>query len=310
MTDTEQTDAPAPLRDMESAETGKLAEALAKAQAKLEQPPKNKTATIKMKAGGQYSYKYGDLPAVIESLKKALPENGLSYAQRTRIDSNRLILETRLMHSSGQWIAGEWPLEVSKDPKETASSLTYGRRYSLTSLCGISAEETDDDAERRNSGKDEPVIGALSKVKLQQKMREFDTDLLAVEDEGQLAGVLHDYNDALAQCERDLPSWYYTKDGSDTLGLKDRIEQKKRQLAEQQRNGPPAEDGPSPAERYSTQTERAIAECKTAEDVDALEEGSQEHIAALSDDALSRRLKNKFAVRRQELGKQEPTLGV
>lgn len=239
MTEVEQTEAgavaPEPARAMQSAEIGKLAEALAKAQSKLEQPQKNKTAKIegKSKATGKnfsYSYKYADLPAVIECLKGGLAENGLSYIQPTRIDGDRLILETRLMHSSGQWVASEWPLKVSPDPKETASMLTYGRRYSLTSLCGISAEETDDDAERRGSGKDEPVIGALTKTALQKKMREFDADLLATEDEDQLMGLLFDYGDALNQCERDLPSWYYTKEGADTLGIKDRIAHKKLEI--------------------------------------------------------------------------------
>lgn len=225
---------PSAVSALQSADIGKLAEALAKAQAKLEQPQKNKKATIKMKAGGQYSYDYADLPAVIDSLRAALSENGLSYVQPMRIDGDRLTLVTRLMHASGQWVASEWPLKVSSDPKETAAMLTYGRRYSLTSLCGISAEETDDDAERRNSGKDEPVIGALTKVKLQQKMREFDTDLQQVEDEDQLAGLLASYDDALAQCERDLPSWYYTKTGSDALGLKDRIAVKEIEIGRRQ----------------------------------------------------------------------------
>lgn len=237
MTDTEQAEVtiapPESHSALQSDDISELAAALAKAQSALEQPQKNKTARIKMKAGGEYSYKYADLPAVIESLKKALSENGLSYTQPTTIhDDSRLVLRTVLMHSSGQWIASEWPLKVGSDPKETAAMLTYGRRYTLTSLCGISAEETDDDAERRNSGKDEPVIGALSKVKLQQKMRDFDTDLAAVTDEDQLITLLGtpDYSEALAQCERDLPSWYYTKDGSDALGIKDRIAQKRQEV--------------------------------------------------------------------------------
>lgn len=233
MTDAENEITTAPAESskaLQSTEIGKLADALAKAQSKLDQPQKNKKATIQMKAGGQYSYKYADLPAVIDSLKGALSENGLSYTQPTRIEGDRLILETRLMHSSGQWVASEWPLKVSGDPKETAAMLTYGRRYTLTSLCGISAEETDDDAERRNTGKDEPVIGALNKSALQKKMREFDTDLLAIEDEDQLMGLLYDYGKALDQCERDLPSWYYTKDGADTLGIKDRIARKKQEV--------------------------------------------------------------------------------
>lgn len=215
---------------MQSDETGQLAKALAAAQGEIKQPEKNKTATIKMKAGGAYSYTYADLPTVLEHLKAALPKHGLSYVQRTRIDDKRLVLDTILMHSSGEWISSQWPLKTSDDPKETASMLTYGRRYSLSSLCGISAEETDDDAERRGSGKAEPVIGVLTKTKLQAKMRQFDADLQTCTDEDMLAGVLDSYRDELAQAERDLPSWYYTKPGSDTMGIKDRIGVKEMEL--------------------------------------------------------------------------------
>jgi len=223
---------------MSSDEIGELGAALAKAQEAMEQPQKNKTATIELSKGGKYSYSYADLPTVIDHLKKALPKHGLSYVQRTRIDSNRLILDTVLVHSSGQWISSQWPLEVSKDPKQTAASLTYGRRYSLTSLCGISAEETDDDAERRGSGKNEPVIGALSKVKLQEAMRAFDTDLHKVSDEDELIALVEANKDALAQAERDLPSWYYTKPGSDTLGIKDRIDVKEVELRRAENQNP------------------------------------------------------------------------
>lgn len=64
----------------------------------------------------------------------------------------------------------------------------------------------------------------------------------------------------------------------------------------------------TPAERYFAQTERNISECKTTEDLAALEEASQPHIDAFGDDSLTRRLKNKFATRRLELGAKEPSM--
>ena len=276
---------------MQSETTGKLAEALAKAQADMEQPQKNKKATIKMKAGGSYSYTYADLPTVLEHLKVALPQHGLSYVQRTRIDGNRLVLDTILMHSSGQWVSSQWPLQVSTDPKETASLLTYGRRYSLSSLCGISAEETDDDAERRGSGKSEPVTGALTKSKLQKQMREFDTDLHNVTDLGELAGLEASSTDLLAQCERDLPSWYYTQEGSDALGFEDKIKAVRRKLEAAEREGPqeppgsPQNDDPA----WWPWVSNAVDLMDRSEDLDAVQAfwtQNGKHISALPEDAL------------------------
>lgn len=228
---------PSEHRAMQSDDIGELADALAKAQKSMETPQKNKTAIIDSKRTGRsYSYTYADLPTVIESLRNALADNGLSYIQRTRIDNNRLMLETRLMHTSGQWIASDWPLAVpdKEDPKQTAALLTYGRRYSLTSLCGISAEETDDDAER-HATKKEQVTGKITKTALQKRMREFSGELHACTDLDMFEALLPAYQEDLDQCKRELPSWWDTKPGADTPGIGDQIEVKRMELERAER---------------------------------------------------------------------------
>ena len=82
--------------------------------------------------------------------------------------------------------------------------------------------------------KDEPVTGKLSKVKLQNRMRDFDQELHLITDDAQFSALLVTYADALEQCERDLPSWYYGKEGSDTLGIKDRIDGVRQKLLQDQ----------------------------------------------------------------------------
>jgi len=58
-----------------------------------------------------------------------------------------LVVETLLAHSSGEWIKSEIRIDpIAKDPQAIGSSLTYARRYALSSLLGIASEE-DDDAE-------------------------------------------------------------------------------------------------------------------------------------------------------------------
>ena len=81
---------------------------------------------------------------------------------------------------------------------------------------------------------DQPVIGALNKTTLQKRLREFDADLRAVSDSGELAGLLQSYKDVLDQCRQDLPRWWDTQEGSDVLGIADRIAEKKAMFQRQE----------------------------------------------------------------------------
>ncbi len=238
--------APAVEPQMQSADIGKLAEALAKAQKSMEPLQKNKTAVIDSKRTGRsYSYTYADLPTVIDSLRDALADNGLSYIQRTRIENNRLMLETRLMHTSGQWISSDWPLAIpdKEDPKQTAALMTYGRRYSLTSLCGISAEETDDDADHGRVA--ERVKGKLGKSALTKKLRAFVDDMrhcIAQGDGDQLEALIGSHHDILEQCKTDLyHEWWVSDRATDVVGIEDQIKDARRKIQKMQREGPAPE---------------------------------------------------------------------
>jgi ERF superfamily len=49
-----------------------------------------------------------------------------------------------LAHSSGEWIASDWPvcpLEDLASPKRMGAALTYARRYALFALVGIAGED-------------------------------------------------------------------------------------------------------------------------------------------------------------------------
>jgi hypothetical protein len=124
---------------MQSEAIGELAAALAKAQAEIQPPTKGKTAKL-----GTYGYNYADLADVIASYKAPLSKHGLAVTQTTRVDEGHMVLVTSLLHSSGQWIASEYPLANYAKPQEQGSAITYARRYSVTSLLGIAAEDDDD----------------------------------------------------------------------------------------------------------------------------------------------------------------------
>lgn len=125
-----------------SAITGQLFAALAKAQGQFCAVAKGKTARVKMRDSGEYTYSYADLADVIAAVQKPLAANGLAFVQRSR----RGELVTTLGHTSGQWIEGSVPIVgAGSTPQQYGSALTYARRYGLCSLLGIQPEEEDDD---------------------------------------------------------------------------------------------------------------------------------------------------------------------
>jgi hypothetical protein len=102
-----------------------------------------------------FKSKYADLAAIFDAARKPLSANGLAIVQ-TIGDG---VLHTRLLHTSGQWIASEHPLPMSGRPQEIGSALTYARRYSLSALIGIAADEDDDaNAASRSNGKPAVVL--------------------------------------------------------------------------------------------------------------------------------------------------------
>jgi len=131
-----------------SEQINELAAALAKAQGMMDNAIMNRT-------NPHFKSKYADLAAIFVAARKPLSANGLAIVQ-TIGDG---VLHTRLLHTSGQWIASEHPLPTSGRPQEIGSALTYARRYSLSALIGIAADEDDDAnaasaAASRSNGKD------------------------------------------------------------------------------------------------------------------------------------------------------------
>lgn len=124
---------------MQSDNTADLSGALATAQANM------KAATFN-KVNPHFKNKYADLAAVLDAVRKPLADNGLSVTQTTEIREGGLVLLTTLRHKTGQWIASEYPLPSAAKPQELGSALTYARRYSLSAIACIAADE-DDDAE-------------------------------------------------------------------------------------------------------------------------------------------------------------------
>ena len=124
-----------------SPEIAQISEALAKAQGELKNPEKNQTAKIPTKAGGSYSYNYADLPHTLDTIRAPLAKHGLSHSSGLESHAEGMILSVRLMHSSGQWLESDVGFPGGNDPKLLAANITYFRRYLLTALVGVAADE-------------------------------------------------------------------------------------------------------------------------------------------------------------------------
>ena len=124
-----------------------IATALAKAQTELSNPEKAMIGTIyNARSDSSQSFRYASLSSGLDIIRKTLGGQQIAIAQTTDIDraSGAVNLTTVLMHTSGEWIASDWPVcslsEISQ-PRRMGAALTYARRYALFTMVGIAGED-------------------------------------------------------------------------------------------------------------------------------------------------------------------------
>ena len=158
-----------------SSSIGNLAAALAKAQVELVNPEKSMVATMPADGRGaaKQTFRYAPLSSGLDIVRKTLGHHEIATVQATAIDRAAGIVNvtTTLAHSSGEWIASDWPvcsLEDIASPKQMGAALTYARRYALFALVGIAGED-DLDApdlnatEPAEAGTKEPLLSGRTR---------------------------------------------------------------------------------------------------------------------------------------------------
>src|SRR5215468_10581145 len=124
-----------------------LATALAKAQTELANPQKSLTGTIEPQTSERVrQFRYAPLSSGLEIVRKTLGQHEIATVQTTAVDQTAGIvnLTTVLAHSSGEWIASDWPvcpIAETARPHRMGAALTYARRYALFTLVGIAGED-------------------------------------------------------------------------------------------------------------------------------------------------------------------------
>lgn len=161
---------------MTSESTINIIKALHKAQSEISNPLKN--------AKG-YGYDYADLPQVLETIRAPMLENGLCIYQSPhyvddRMMNGMMILVTRLMHLSGEWIETYFPMlvpdeqvltkdkqsviyERKADMQDMGGAVTYARRYALQAMFYI-CQEKDTDCARNHKKQEQAPTKALEQA--------------------------------------------------------------------------------------------------------------------------------------------------
>jgi ERF superfamily len=133
---------------IQSEQIGELATALAKAQGELVNIAKEKTVDVVGRSGGRRKWMYADLGDGLDEIRKKLSKHGLSFVQMTTFDDMMIAISTQIMHTSGQWIRGTYPVcPLGQEHQQTGAAITYARRYTLFTACGVVGVEDDDDGE-------------------------------------------------------------------------------------------------------------------------------------------------------------------
>ena len=112
--------------------------ALAKAQ-------KNFEAALKGAQNPHFRSKYAALDACVDAVRGPLNDQGIFLTQTIETVESGVLIETLFAHESGEtWTGGKLFMPVAKqDAQGYGSAITYGRRYSLLTACGVAPEDDD-----------------------------------------------------------------------------------------------------------------------------------------------------------------------
>jgi hypothetical protein len=139
-----------PLARWSSPTIGKLALALAQAQAEFVPVPKNRVAKVRGEKNGkwyEYEYRYADWADILNMARPRLAKYELAFTQLTLYVNNKPREVSILLHSSNEWLASEGlelPSPGTTKPQEFGGYQSYYKRYDGSALLGIAADEDTD----------------------------------------------------------------------------------------------------------------------------------------------------------------------
>lgn len=149
------------LMPLASLSTSEICTALAAAQEEFETPKRSREVSVRLTSGGSYTFKYAPLEEILDSVRPALAKNGLVIHQYLAGRGSQTVMRTIIWHSSGEWLASDYPIYPTKEGAQGfASGVTYARRYGL-SLALCLAPEDDDDGNAAEGNSSSPTSGRI-----------------------------------------------------------------------------------------------------------------------------------------------------
>lgn len=136
-----------------------IATALLKAQLEMITPKKNSVNPF-------FKNKYSSLNDVLSAVVPALNNNRIVLLQPLVNIDGKNYVKTVLMHESGETFESLAEIFCTKpnDAQAYGSGISYARRYSVSSICGIGSE--DDDAQKAVQPKPNATTEILQKAKI------------------------------------------------------------------------------------------------------------------------------------------------
>lgn len=149
-------------------------EALRRVQEQLPAVPRTRTV---LNQNGTVRYRYATFDDMLRVVKPYLTQNGFSFGFKTRIEGNQVYVRCELYHEGGHMESCEVALPILSSPgmnpaQAAGAVLTYAKRYSLSMLLGISAEEDTDANLNTTLVGDQVIVHENSKPPSQPVKRE------------------------------------------------------------------------------------------------------------------------------------------
>ena len=206
-----------------------IATALAAAQGSFEPVHRDKVVTVTMKSGGKYTFAYAPLESILRAVTPALAANSLSLTQGVIPSAEGAYVETTLLHASGQKISTRIAVFQNGDGAQAyGSGLTYARRYGVTLLLCICAD--DDDDGNASEGNQVQVVKEPEQRHLDPRIKEY-TDRINHAFELGISGAVLDIRDELKE-DQELQAAVWGKLPSGVRRqIKDWIEERAREMA-------------------------------------------------------------------------------
>lgn len=124
-------------RKTSSTKANTLQEALLGVKSKME-------AILKEAQNPYFKSNYADLNAHLRGVEPLLQEAGLILLQPCVCDEHGNVVSSRIIHAtSGEMIESSLRLPKLDDMQKLGGAITYARRYTLSALLGMQAEDDD-----------------------------------------------------------------------------------------------------------------------------------------------------------------------